>query len=240
MPPQFQSQFVPNNNPSNNTPVPENNSVPQKSPRGHAFLIIVMILLILTGVFGVWYFSNPLPDEETGTETITNKFADWKTYTNTQYGFEIKYSPDFVFEENSDGAALVAFYVPNGSIEGSGTKIYLKHSNFQTFDDFVKDMKQNSSFKAFKANNKSVPDDQVRAEANKFDAQYPFEIMKINNADVLKHTSPFAFGLVDTGIYIWIGKGDYLSIYTDNNLDLNSFKFISTSTPLSTGTSTNN
>jgi hypothetical protein len=90
MPPQFQTQFVPNNN----VPIPENNPVPQtpqKPPRKHAFLITLAILLILTGVFGIWYFSNPLPEEETESVATIDKFTGWKTYRNDEYGFEIKY-----------------------------------------------------------------------------------------------------------------------------------------------------
>jgi len=85
MPPQFQTQFNPTNVP------PENNPTPLKSSRRYGFLITLAVLLILTGIFGAWYFSQPSLDEDTGTSAITNKFADWKTYTNTEYGFEFKY-----------------------------------------------------------------------------------------------------------------------------------------------------
>lgn len=92
MPPQFQPQFVPNDN----VPIPENNPTQQKHPHKHAFIITLTFLLVLTGVFGVWYFSNPLPEEESNGSTLltTSKFADWKTYKNEKYGFEIKYPVD--------------------------------------------------------------------------------------------------------------------------------------------------
>ncbi|OHB12316.1 MAG: hypothetical protein A3G46_01910 [Candidatus Zambryskibacteria bacterium RIFCSPLOWO2_12_FULL_39_16] len=70
MPPQFQSQF----NPSNDASVPPVNSpISQKPPRGHSFLIVIMVLLILTGVFGVWYFSNPSLEEDMKITATINK-----------------------------------------------------------------------------------------------------------------------------------------------------------------------
>lgn len=104
----------------NNVPtIPtENNQVsPAKNPpeddhqgksRSHAFLLILTALLILAGIFGVWYFSQPSLDEDIGTVTSsTNQFADsatsmagWKTYTNAEYGFEFKYPNDWEFIED--------------------------------------------------------------------------------------------------------------------------------------------
>ena len=65
MPPQFESNPIP---------------LPPKPSRKHTFLITLTFLLILTGIFGVWYFSNPMPDEEAdgSTSLTTSKFSDWK------------------------------------------------------------------------------------------------------------------------------------------------------------------
>jgi len=103
MPPQFQKQF----DPANRAPAPE------KPAHRYGFLIILTVLLILTGIFGVWYFSNPLPEEETEIVALSNKFANWKTYKNEEYGFEFKYPegwiPRFVKanEVGSNKASLV-------------------------------------------------------------------------------------------------------------------------------------
>lgn len=89
MPPQFSST---------NNQTPETNPILLKPPRKNGFLITLAFLLILTGIFGVWYFSNPLPEEdETNGSTMltTNKFAGWKTYRNEEYGFEFKYPAKF-------------------------------------------------------------------------------------------------------------------------------------------------
>lgn len=63
MPPQ---QIPPVNNVPN--PSPANNPELSK-PRRYGFLIITTLLLIITGAFGVWYFSNPLPEEEINSST---------------------------------------------------------------------------------------------------------------------------------------------------------------------------
>lgn len=85
MPPQTENNFF-----------PTNNLLQQKPSRKYTSLIILVILLILTGIFGVWYFSNPLPEEESNGSTLltTSKFADWKTYKNEQHWFEFKYPKD--------------------------------------------------------------------------------------------------------------------------------------------------
>lgn len=84
MPPQFQNQ-----------PSPIVSTQPLlPSKRSHAFLLILTALLLATGAFGIWYFSNPLPEEETETVSLANKFAGWKTYKNEKYGFGFKHPAD--------------------------------------------------------------------------------------------------------------------------------------------------
>lgn len=43
--------------------------------------------------------STPTLDESVYTEATRS--ANWKTYTNTKYGFEFKYTPDFIIQEVS-------------------------------------------------------------------------------------------------------------------------------------------
>ncbi len=63
-----------------------------------------MFFLILGGVVyaGIWYWQNQQVAQEV-VPTLTPRAdvtADWKTYTNTQYGFEFKYPKDWsVFED---------------------------------------------------------------------------------------------------------------------------------------------
>src|SRR3989344_2007321 len=116
MPPQFRPQF----DPANKIPSPENNPMQQKPPRGHSVLIVVTILLLVTGVFGIWYFSNPLPEEETdgSTSLTTSQFADWKTYRNEEYGFEFKYPP--TLQQQKETYHLDGLYYCSGKLKLGG------------------------------------------------------------------------------------------------------------------------
>jgi len=231
MPPQFENNIPPVNN-----PIPENNPmqntpVPLKPSHKYAFLLTLTALLILAGVFGIWYFSNPLPEEETEASAIINRFADWKTYRNEEYGFEVKYPSGFVYEERPDSIELVQFHSLNAFTGGIATKIYLEHSDFKNFDDFAKDMKENEMSRVIKANNKSLSEQKIKDELKKIEGSYSFETKKINGVDILDHTREFygvAGGYSETDI--WIGNRNYLQI-VGGGLDLESFKFISTSTP---------
>lgn len=192
-------------------------------------LIAIVAIVIIAG--GAWYLfadsknnGSTIPESQAGINTPAEQ--SWRTYKNQQYGFEVNYPSDFTFQENPDGVALVSFY-PQNSTGEVGTKIYAKRSNFSSFEYFAKDMRENYIFKLVKANDNSLSDKQAREEAKKFDGQYSFEIKKINNADVLIHNRTF-FGMDGSSeTYVWIGNGDYLLI-NGANLDLNSFKFIST------------
>lgn len=58
-------------------------------------LIILIVLVLLGG--GWWYYSRstppqPLPQGE-GNNQVGAIPADWKTYRNEQYGFEVQYPP---------------------------------------------------------------------------------------------------------------------------------------------------
>jgi len=77
------------------------NQTPPK-PRGHIFLFILLFLLVLSGAFGVWYFSHPLPSENFSVAPVatTNQFADWQTYKNDEYSFQ--YPKDWSLSKNTD------------------------------------------------------------------------------------------------------------------------------------------
>lgn len=205
--------------------------VPENSPKPKwpAFLGIVLILAVI-GV-SIWFiFKDKFSENENLTQGISandSQFANWKIYKNDEYGFEINYPSDFVFQENPDGVALVGFWYSQSPVGSIGTKIYAKHSNFSSFEDFTKDMTENYIFELVKTNDNSLSDQQAREEVKKFDSQYSFETKKINNANVLVHNRTF-FGVDGSSeTYIWIGNGDYLLI-NGSSLDLNSFKFINT------------
>ncbi len=71
--------------------------------------MILIIIVILVAVLGGLYFlgakNTPLTEEvKTAEETPENpETADWKTYRNKEYGFELRYPEDFNYYEEYDG-----------------------------------------------------------------------------------------------------------------------------------------
>ena len=74
--------------------------------KGFANIILIVVIVILLGAVGYFAFvkkSEPVAQQPTPTPTQTNiptptpapnKTANWKTYNNTQYGFQFKYPPN--------------------------------------------------------------------------------------------------------------------------------------------------
>jgi len=86
------------------TPQPEQFPVqPQKHFLNKKFIVTFVVLLLLgaSAYAGIWYWQNQQVVQEAG-PTFTPRAdvtANWKTYTNTQYGFEIKYPASFRLSE---------------------------------------------------------------------------------------------------------------------------------------------
>ena len=57
--------------------------------RAFSKIWIIVIIILLAGGFFAWQYFG-VPGKEAGDET-----ANWKTYTNNQYGFKIKYPKDW-------------------------------------------------------------------------------------------------------------------------------------------------
>lgn len=95
-------------------------------------IILVLALIVGGGIFGYWkkvgreevkILEIKMPEK-----VIENETADWKTYKNEQYGFEINYPNDFVKAEWTDfeftniagdfkGFFLVQFKIPRSYIK---------------------------------------------------------------------------------------------------------------------------
>jgi hypothetical protein len=76
-------------------------------------------------------------------QTNVDKTAGWKTYTNTQYGFEIKYPSDWNFREYNSGAAFFPQDKTSENTTGNGSVnigFYKRGSEYCKifFDDYVK------------------------------------------------------------------------------------------------------
>lgn len=98
-------------------PIQENNNQPvqptppimpgqkNKIPSWLGFVAIVIgIVILFGGVFAYQYFSVEPAPVVVQTPQVQSPTAGWKTYTNSQYGFEIKYPQDWTIPESRYGS----------------------------------------------------------------------------------------------------------------------------------------
>ena len=86
------------------------------------FIIVAAILAALLATAGLWLMFNYSFSFSKNNEnkTAENKIVDWQTYTNNEYGFEIKYPADWV-NCNVSGNYLLGIIPPiNPSIIPNG------------------------------------------------------------------------------------------------------------------------
>lgn len=95
----------------------------------------------------MWYFSNPLPDEETETSAITNKFAGWKTYRNEEFGFEFKYPTDWDLESQKDKNGIYVGAPYFRKDVGEGGRIMEFYITPDTLEKFISDYNNNDWLK---------------------------------------------------------------------------------------------
>ena len=105
------TSFAPGNNSINNSvpPLTPQYSAPEpKHFLNKKFVVTFVVLLLLgSGAYvGIWYWQNQQVAQEvvptfTPRASVTaDPTADWKTYTNAQYGFEFKYPVDWKIDDN--------------------------------------------------------------------------------------------------------------------------------------------
>lgn len=99
------------------TPIPP--SSPKASKGKAKFLIPLIILALLVGgYFALAKYQNLWPFENSGKEQEisgqANETADWKTYRNEEYGFEVRY-PNSWSEVNG---SFYSYLTPEAALEG--------------------------------------------------------------------------------------------------------------------------
>lgn len=98
-------------------------------------IIILVIFLIFVAGIGYKFLVEPNVESQANFQIIsqTGSTQDWKTYTNTQYGFEFKYPEDLEFKEDKTTVTIrhAIPYVNNGDCDMTGDK-----QTYNTLDDF--------------------------------------------------------------------------------------------------------
>ncbi|MDO8592317.1 MAG: hypothetical protein Q7R92_00920 [bacterium] len=120
--------------------------------KGFANIVLVVVIVILVGAVGYFVVvkklgpiagqtPTPTPTQtKTTTPTPKDETANWKTYTNAQYGLEVKYPSNWTskgsWSENG-GFFYVAFGTAN-SIDSKPLATLRVYPNQTTLDKFIK------------------------------------------------------------------------------------------------------
>ena len=93
-------------------PQPEQLQYQTQVPEPKHFLnkkfAITLVILLLLGVgasYGIWWWGNQ-NSQVAVLPATPDPTANWKTYTNTQYGFEIKYPENFIIKDGEKGVSV--------------------------------------------------------------------------------------------------------------------------------------
>ena len=62
-------------------------------------ILFIVVVLLVGGVLAWQYWWLPKEEGKTPEGVIKDETADWKTYRNEEYGYEIKYPPNFYYDE---------------------------------------------------------------------------------------------------------------------------------------------
>lgn len=108
MPPQINSQF-----PNSTPPILNSN-------KNSKFILVALLILIIAGIYFLYKYLNittvPYPNQESPSAIQErDKMLNWKTYRNEEYGFEIKYPPDFSVQENKFSSGFQVFFNENNT-----------------------------------------------------------------------------------------------------------------------------
>lgn len=202
-----------------------------KNPNVHTHKVFAAVGLILIGVIitvaGIWYYvegqsgtadtasnetittkvSTSSAKADTKTEEKADETADWKTYTNSTYGYSIKYPSDYTIEESTQPFAV---NFPGGSTEKIGVQsLYIKPGNYLTGGEIF----------AVSVLKESIDDTLARDRKN-FSIEKETEI-KIEGADRSVKWVVGDMTVVDTQ------KGSYVYVLSDGGSKIGDFDTIS-------------
>ncbi len=68
-------------------------------------VILILVALGVGASYGIWWWGNQ-NSQVTMPSATPDPTAGWKTYTNVQYGFQLKYPPDWSVEVSPDGKSI--------------------------------------------------------------------------------------------------------------------------------------
>jgi hypothetical protein len=179
---------------------------------------IIIVLALITGG-AVWYVKNQKyePVAENGQIPVASEpivaatsTAEWLTYRNEEYGFEIKYPGDYIFKEIKGGVYLkhpTYDFVPISPAKGGAVSITLANT---TIENHIKSIE-----------NTDPPLSRVIS-------QKEYVIDGVKGLEII---STFAEGLDYYDIFIKSDNKEYLISYGDIGFDytkdiLSTFKFI--------------
>jgi len=117
------------------------------------FIIIVVVLIILAfGVFFGWQYLAEIFKFYPEQIKTQNEAANWKTYTNTQHGFEFKYPSNWKLEQ-SDLFTIIkspdfksSYYESGAELLVNGSKIRILNSNlgrFSSVQEYINSQEEN-------------------------------------------------------------------------------------------------
>jgi len=85
----------------------------QKQPVVSKWLwISLIIVIIIAGGFFSWFYLMGPGKTKTSTPITTDKTADWKTYNNAQYGFQLKYPSTWIINVETQNGFVLSFTSP--------------------------------------------------------------------------------------------------------------------------------
>lgn len=200
---------------------------PPKHFMNKKFIITFVILMLLgTGAYaGIWYWQNQQVAQEV-VPTFTpraDETAGWKTYTNTQYGFEFKYPSGMVARLVPNLSGTLPGYQAESQVSvddnnGDGPWIYdvsiLKNNNHESLQNIFSKVLSVWSPNQYRGYTQS---DMLTSDT--YIDSYPAKKLLINNYGDRGDT--IIVLLKDSYVYIISGTTGYG--FKETGLDLDSF-----------------